>query len=230
MMIYRAVFKRDGRTYIGQTKDFEKRIETHLQYREHRHSYFTRQIRKYGVNAFAWDILRNCNSKEEANIWERHYIQKFNSFNKSTGFNLTIGGGGGDTFSGLSKEQKRKWRMEKSRAMKGENNPFYGRHHSEETKRKLSAILKGRKCLPFSEEHRRKLSQSSKGNKGALGYKHSEESRKFMSDQKMGDKNPAKRSDVRLKMSINHADVSGKNNPNYKHGKCIGGKKSGSSR
>jgi len=225
MIIYKAVFRRDGRIYVGQTKNFEKRLETH----KYRNSLFPRYLRKYGINAFTWNVLKNCNSQKEANFWERYYIQKFNAFNKSTGFNLTAGGVGGDTFSGRSKEQKRRWRAEKSQAMMGENNAFYGRQHSEETIKKIRKALKGRRCLPFSEEHKRKLSQASKGNKNALGHKHSEKAKKIMSKQKVGDKNPAKRQDVRLKMSRNHADVSGKNNPNYKHGKYIGEKRLGTS-
>jgi group I intron endonuclease len=226
MIIYKAVFRRDGRMYVGQTKDFEKRFGTH----KYKNSLFARYLRKYGVGAFVWNVLKSCSSQKEANFWERYYIQRFNTFNKSKGFNLTAGGVGGDTFSGRPEEQKRKWRAGQSQAMKGTNNPFYGRHHSEETIEKIRKALKGRKCLPFSEEHKRKLSKASKGNQGALGYKHSEEAKKIMSRQKVGDKNPAKRQDVRLKMSRNHADVSGKKNPNYKHGKCIGEKRRGASR
>ena len=48
-----------------------------------------------------------------------------------------------------------------SEAMKGENNPMYGKHLSEETKNKLSEELKGRK---FSEEHKKKIGETKKGN------------------------------------------------------------------
>lgn len=62
---------------------------------------------------------------------------------------------------------------------KGLNHPFYGKHISEETRRKMSIAKKGKhrseeacrkisegktgkKRKPFSEEHRRKLSEKSK--------------------------------------------------------------------
>lgn len=46
----------------------------------------------------------------------------------------------------------------------GENSPMYGKHHTEETKKKQSDALKNRY---FSDEHRRKISDSMKGkNKG----------------------------------------------------------------
>ena len=43
---------------------------------------------------------------------------------------------------------------------KGENHPLYGKHHSSETKRKMSKAAKGR---IFSEETKRKLSEAAKG-------------------------------------------------------------------
>lgn len=61
--------------------------------------------------------------------------------------------------------------------MKGENNPLFGHHHSDETRkkmseakknmsedtrRKMSESKKGKKRSPFSEEHRRKMSESQK--------------------------------------------------------------------
>ena len=44
--------------------------------------------------------------------------------------------------------------------MKGENNHFYGKHHTEETKEKLSLYSKGRK---ISEETKNKISLANKG-------------------------------------------------------------------
>jgi len=43
----------------------------------------------------------------------------------------------------------------------GKDHPSYGKHHSVETKNKMSEAMKGRH---YSEEHRRKISQAKKGN------------------------------------------------------------------
>ena len=51
-------------------------------------------------------------------------------------------------------------RQKMSQAHKGENNPWYGKHLSEEHRLKIAQANKGRK---FSEEHRQKLSQVQKG-------------------------------------------------------------------
>ena len=60
----------------------------------------------------------------------------------------------------------------------GENNPFYGKHHSEETKKKMSEANKGRE---FSKQHKEKLSEQAKNKTGSknpfYGKHHSEESK-----------------------------------------------------
>jgi hypothetical protein len=54
---------------------------------------------------------------------------------------------------------------------------------------------KNNKGYKLSEEHRKNIG------KGHLGLKRSKETKKKLSIQKLGDKNPAKRIDVRKKMS-----------------------------
>ena len=49
-----------------------------------------------------------------------------------------------------------------SDAKKGEKNAFYGKHHTDDTRRKISEAHKGKKRKPFSEESRRKMSEAAK--------------------------------------------------------------------
>lgn len=64
-------------------------------------------------------------------------------------------------------ERKRKCSWETKRKIsetlkcktQGENNPFYGKYHSEETKQKISNTLTGKK---LSEEHRKAISEGLK--------------------------------------------------------------------
>ena len=55
----------------------------------------------------------------------------------------------------------------------GEKSPMYGKHHTEETRKKMSDKAKGRqpwnKGKHHTEETRKKISQKSKGRKSALG-------------------------------------------------------------
>ena len=73
---------------------------------------------------------------------------------------------------GVKEETRRK----QSEAKKGENNPFFGQIHTEETKQKMS---KAKKDIPKSEEHKRKMSKAKNGeNNPMFGQKHSEETKR----------------------------------------------------
>ncbi len=68
----------------------------------------------------------------------------------------------------------------------GDKNPFYGKKHSSETRKKLSDASSGEKNYFYgkslSEDHKKKLSESKKGEKHYLyGKHHSEETRKKIS-------------------------------------------------
>ena len=67
-----------------------------------------------------------------------------------------------------------------SKAHKGEKNHFFGKHHSDESKKKMSDAKKGKH---LSEEHKRKLSDALKGEKNHnYGKQFSDETRKKMSE------------------------------------------------
>ena len=67
-----------------------------------------------------------------------------------------------------------------AKAHKGEKNPMFGKHLSEESKKKLSDAKKGKH---LSEEHKRKLSDALKGEKNHnYGKQFSDETRKKMSE------------------------------------------------
>lgn len=68
--------------------------------------------------------------------------------------------------------------------------PMKGKHHTEESKRKMSESLKGRpsprKGVHLSEETKRKLSEINKGNKPFEGKHHTEETKAKMRKAKLG--------------------------------------------
>jgi hypothetical protein len=55
--------------------------------------------------------------------------------------------------------------------MSGENNPFWGKKHTEETKQKMSKALKGKKRRKTSEETKQKMSEALKGKKHTVETK-----------------------------------------------------------
>ena len=54
----------------------------------------------------------------------------------------------------------------------GENNSFFGKHHSEETKERLRQLHKGRKRGPLPEETKNKIRAAHKGKKGTNTGRH----------------------------------------------------------
>jgi len=90
-------------------------------------------------------------------------------------------------------------------------------HHSEKTKRKMS---EAHKKIKFSEEWKKNISKAKKGKKHPMFGKHQTiEWKRKISDALKGKNNPffGKHlpKETCLKMSLNHADVSGLNNPMY---------------
>ena len=70
-----------------------------------------------------------------------------------------------------------------------------GRHHSEKIKRKMSENMSGEKSHWFGKKHteatKKKMSIAKMGNQATLGKKHSKESKKKMREAQMGEKNNA---------------------------------------
>ena len=90
--IYKATNKINGKSYIGQTCNFEKRKKQHIRCYEKENCYFHRAIQKYGVDCFLWEIIETCQGAEKAFELEKYYIEKFNTYRN--GYNMTKGGDG----------------------------------------------------------------------------------------------------------------------------------------
>lgn len=84
--IYKITNKNNGKVYIGQSNDIERRLSEHKQKR-------TKTIDDYinvlGVENFDFEILEEC-PLEELDAKEHIYIQHFDSINN--GYNIQIGG------------------------------------------------------------------------------------------------------------------------------------------
>lgn len=161
--IYKFTNKYDRRVYIGQAVDVIRRYKAHkgeaLKNKDNNKNYFHSAIRKYGFDAFDFDILIEC-PREYLNYWEIFYIKYYNSNDKKNGYNETEGG-----YSTVFSEDVLK-RMSESAKKRGSNFPE-GYHLSNEHKKKLSEAHKGKppgnKGRHISEEQRKKHSEFMKG-------------------------------------------------------------------
>lgn len=67
-----------------------------------------RAMNKYGPDAFSADIICCVLSPEFLNETERFFINKFNTLNPKTGYNIARGGDGGDTWANTSPEERQR--------------------------------------------------------------------------------------------------------------------------
>lgn len=195
--IYCIENKINGKKYIGQAKDTNKRMWKH-----HRGCVaLNGAIEKYGNDNFYRYIVLCC-SVEKLTFWEQHYIKEWDT-KVPNGYNLTDGGEG--LINPLPETIER---MIKNHAdFRGKNHPLYGVHPSEETIEKQrqshlgkSPSLETRKLLsdatkgiPKSLGTRKNMSDNhadvSKENHPMWGKHHSDETNRKIGNAQVGEKN-----------------------------------------
>ena len=149
--IYKTTNLINNKFYIGQHK--HKTFDV---------NYFgsgniiTKAIKKYGKSNFKCEIIEKCNNKTNLNNKEIYWINKLNP-----DYNISTGGTGGNLGNEVNKRisntLKDHWKTGKvyhhitsgfkkgyipwNKGLKG---TFLGRHHTEETRKKISKKNKGR--------------------------------------------------------------------------------------
>ena len=82
----------NGKRYIGSTKNFRKRLNMY----KHKfktnglhNDYLHKSFEKYGLNNFSFELVKTCNENQLLEL-ENYYQEKFNTRNKSIGYNIAI--------------------------------------------------------------------------------------------------------------------------------------------
>lgn len=159
MIIYKITNIQNNKVYIGQT------VQT-LNHRMGKHKQRMKNgakmplycaMRKYGLDSFRIETIDTAENACELNEKERFWIKHYNSIHPN-GYNLTSGGAG--TFDYQHKPEDRERMSELKRGVfDGENNPFYGKHHTPEQIEKWKKERKGRK---LSDEWKQNISKTRK--------------------------------------------------------------------
>ena len=133
--IYKITNIINGKLYIGQTqKTIQERFQAHLKKaQQHTNRYLYDAMNKYGYDNFIPSLIEECDNSL-LNEREIYWIHYYNTTDKTIGYNMTIGGDGGDTWT---------------------NNP-----HKEITSKKISQHNKGKHSM--TPEYKEKLINAAK--------------------------------------------------------------------
>ena len=134
--IYKITNKINGKVYVGQSIDIQKRWNEHKYAHSKNGSLIHRAICKYGKENFEFSVICECETSE-LNELEHKYIDELNTIHPF-GYNLTSGGGQGIFYSESVKNKI-------SESRRGDKNPLWGKHRSEETRKKIGDAQRGRK-------------------------------------------------------------------------------------
>ena len=183
MVIYKTTNLVNGKIYIGQDKNNNPKYIGSG-------DLIKKAIEKYGKDNFKKEILIICDNQIDLDEYERFFIKEFDSTNKLTGYNISIGGRNGTTLNRKMSEKTKK-QMSNSRNgiiftkehKKNLSNAHVGKKISDETKRKMSESQKLVNRKKMSSETKAKISSAK------LGKVPSIETKKRMSESHLGVKN-----------------------------------------
>ena len=192
--VYMHTNKINNKVYVGQTCLNPERRWRKDGAGYKNCTYFWRAIQKYGWDSFEHIIVAENLTKEEADTMEKDLIALYDTTNILKGYNLTCGGDNTELT-----EEVRKKISENHADVSGENNPFYGKSHSEETKEKIRIKNK----VNFAKENNPMYGVHRYGESAPMYGKHH-----------------TKETKIKIGMTRKGKYV-GENNPNYGKGKPI---------
>lgn len=206
--IYKITNKINGKFYIGSSQNISQRWYDHkreLRHDRHCNKHLQDAWNKYGEENFSFEIIEECDIEElskKEQLYIEKYIESGQMYNISHDTNSSMRGRkhSEETKKKMSESRKglnageKHWLYGKhvsdetkkklSIAFSGEKNPMYGKRHSEKTIAKLSEAHKGKRCPEYLKEKFR-LEMLGAGNP-FYGKHHTKESLELMSKNRTG--------------------------------------------
>lgn len=162
-----------SKKYIGSTKNHKHRWLIHkrrLNHGKHLNPHLQHAWDKYGAGRFRFTFLEAVSDEYDLLSREQHYLDI--GFEEDNLYNIArhadrppIQKWFGKDNPMYGKHHTPETRAKMSESRSGENHPLYGTHHTEETKAKISKAHKGK---VITEEHRAKLSEALKNSNHPL--------------------------------------------------------------
>lgn len=143
--IYKITNRINGKVYIGQTSlpSVQDRFDAHVKKANcHANRYLYDAMNHYGIENFSVEEIEHCD-KDDLDNREIFWISHYQSDNKDFGYNMTAGGGGGNTWlNGPNRESI----LAKIRAANT------GKKRSKEFSRHMSEVRKGKYFINIDDE------------------------------------------------------------------------------
>ena len=199
--VYKITNSANGKVYIGQSIDVDRRIMRHKKDLENGRSICKELQHDYDENqgGISFSVLCEC-SVDELDDKEKGYIEEYDSTNPLKGYNKRVWG------NWMTRTVSSETRRKLSDGKVGDKNPMYGYHPTEEElaersermkkhSAEISARMKGRfageKHPMYGKHHTAdaiaKMSAARVGkSSGMAGRKHTEESLKKISEHRKG--------------------------------------------
>jgi hypothetical protein len=153
--IYGVLNPKSNKYYIGKTKyTLLKRKNEHIMAAKRKtksHKFYDCILSEY--DSLIWFIIEDDLIEDNVNEREQYYINFYDSFNN--GYNGTLGGDGGDTWS--NNEKLESFKEKRRLNWLGKKNPNYGSPLPEEQKLKMIITKTG--VSIHNDEYRIKLSE-----------------------------------------------------------------------
>lgn len=155
MIIYVFTNKINGKQYVGQTvRTFEERFGEH----KRKKSIFNSALKKHGESNFDYTTVDSAETIEELNRKEVEWIQKLGCV-EPFGYNLCYGG---NNTMGFNHKPESRLKMSVTKkaigSAKGKRNHFYGKKHSDETRKKMREAWKTKRVM--TDEMKQKIRES----------------------------------------------------------------------
>lgn len=166
MVIYKFTHIESGRSYIGQTiQDANQRKLEHICDSRHtpRTYHFHNALKKYGIDAFTFEVIATASTLTELNLLEEKYVVQYDSINN--GFNIRQPGGNKkhslESINRIKEAQKAAharrrengteggWTRKDGGAMKGKSHPNKGGTSS--LKGRILKVIDGKKRWVIKE-------------------------------------------------------------------------------
>lgn len=187
--IYKIINTKNGKFYLGSSKNLAQRKKKHkyeLSKGTHHSSYLQNAYNKYGADSFKFVTIEYVDENKLLEV-EQRYLDELKPYLEDIGYNMS------KMATNCVLTGEKHWTY----GLPSEEHHWYGKKHTEETKKKISESQKGelnhrygkryKLKKPRTKEWRRKQSEAHKGQvSGFKGKQHTPEAKEKMRQKAIG--------------------------------------------